>query len=300
MAIYREILCRSACNHINSRFLLYHWDLNAYRGCTHGCRYCFAMYSHRYMESDAFFGEVFVKINLVERLERLLRSPSWKREIINLGGVTDHYQQAEAQYKLMPDILRLLIRYRTPCIISSKSALILRDYDLIDELSRLTYVNIAQTITCADEAVRQKLEPGGAPSAKRFEVLHSFTQTSASVGVHLMPVVPFLSDSPENLEAVYAGAKDCGADYVLPGLLNLRGTTRKAYFQFLQDEYPNLVQPTWRLYQKGGLDPAYKRLVYAELAKCQKLYGLNADFGSLMRMRLPQREIYRQLSLFDE
>lgn len=298
MTVYREIFCQSACNHLNSRRLPYHWDLNVYRGCTHGCRYCFAMYSHKYMGSDAFFGEVFVKMNIVEQLERLLRSPKWNREAINLGGITDNYQHAEARYQLMPEILKLLIRYQTPCMISSKSALILRDYDLIDELSRLAYVNIAQTITCADERVRRKLEPGGAPSAKRFEVLKAFRRTNASVGVHLMPIVPLLSDDPENLEAVYAAAKDCGAHYVLPCLMNLRGPTRNAFFRFLLAEYPDLAQPMSQLYAGGRLDPKYRKPVYETISRLQKTYGLVENYSEAIRMHLPKQEPYQQLSLF--
>lgn len=297
MTIYREILCQSPCNHLNSRFLPYQWDLNIYRGCTHGCRYCFAMYSHKYMESDAFFDEIFVKTNIVERLERLLRSLSWNREIINLGGVTDSYQHAEEKYRFMPAILKLLIRYRTPCIISSKSDLILRDYDLIDELSRITYVNIAQTITCADEHIRRKLEPGGAPTARRFEVLAAFRKTSASVGVHLMPIVPFLSDTPDNLEAIYASAKACGAFYVLPGMLNLRGKTKTAFFRFLQMEYPHLAPQMRELYAQGRLNPAYRNQKYLLLSELQKHYGLSNDYRAPIREKLPD-ETERQLSLF--
>ena len=86
----------------------------------------------------------------MDELEKELRSPDWKREVINLGGVTDSYQPAEADYQLMPEILRLLIKYRTPAIISTKSKLVLRDYDLIDQLSRITYINIAATVTTID------------------------------------------------------------------------------------------------------------------------------------------------------
>ena len=169
---YKEIQCKNASNNVSGR-LPYKWDLNIYRGCVHQCQYCFALYSHQYLEvnTDDFFKDIFVKTNIVDKLEEKLSSPSWKREVVNIGGVTDSYQKAEANYKLMPDILKLFIKYKTPIIISSKSDLILRDYDLIDELSQITYVNIAATITTTDEGVRQKLEPSGVSSARRFEML---------------------------------------------------------------------------------------------------------------------------------
>ncbi len=107
-------------------------------------------------------------------MEKELRAPGWKSDIINIGGVTDSYQAAEQHYRLIPQVLKLLIKYKNPAIISSKSNLILRDYDLIDQLSRLTYINVAQTITTWDERVREKIEPGAASSAMRFEVLKEF------------------------------------------------------------------------------------------------------------------------------
>lgn len=157
---YREIQCSAACNRVRGRFP-YHWDLNIYRGCAHCCQYCFALYSHEYMESDDFYSDIFVKTNIAERLERQLKSRNWDRQVINLGGVTDNYQPAEAHYKIMPELLKLLIRFENPAIISTKSDLILRDYDLIDQLSRVAYVNIAATITTMDEDIRGVLEPGG-------------------------------------------------------------------------------------------------------------------------------------------
>ena len=101
--------------------------------------------------AGCFFSTIYKKDNIAEQLERQLASPSWKGEVINLGGVTDNYQPWEAENGMMKEVLEVLIKYRNPCIISTKSDLILRDYELIDRLSRLTYVNIASTITCVDE-----------------------------------------------------------------------------------------------------------------------------------------------------
>ena len=168
---FREITCTQALNTLHSRRLPYSWDLNIYRGCAHKCEYCFALYTQDYMPDNDFFDTIYIKTNVVEQLEKQLASPSWQREIVNIGGVTDSYQPIEKERKMMPDILKLLIKYRTPCIISTKSDLILRDFDLIAELASITYVNVAATITCMDENVRQKIEPGGVPSLRRFQML---------------------------------------------------------------------------------------------------------------------------------
>jgi len=165
-----EINCTSALNKLK-RKIPYEWDLNIYRGCQHGCKYCYAIYSHKYLNDEEYFYNIYVKTNIVEKLEKELRHSSWKREVVNIGGVTDSYQPAENKYKLMPEILKLLIKYKTPAIISTKSDLILRDFDLIDELSKITYINIAATITTTDENLRKKIEPQGCESNKRFEML---------------------------------------------------------------------------------------------------------------------------------
>lgn len=194
---YREITCKTAMNKLKKSRLPYLYDLNIYRGCAHGCRYCFALYSHQYMGSADFYGDIFVKTNVVEQLEKQLKSPRWQGEVINIGGVTDSYQPAEAEYCLMPQILELMIKYRNPIILSTKSDLILRDFDLIDKLASLTYVNVASTITTADESASPKTgAQGGVSSQSSFAMLEAFSATKASRGLHVMPVIPFLTDQP--------------------------------------------------------------------------------------------------------
>lgn len=296
---YQEITCNTAIGHLKRQFP-YAWNMNPYRGCAHGCRYCFAMYSHRYLDdSGDYFNDIYVKTNIVDRLELQLRRPSWKREIINIGGVADCYQPAEAHYQLMPEILKLLIRYRTPCIICTKSALVLRDYDLIDELSRLTYVNVAATVTCMDENIRKKLEPGGAPSSQRFAMLKEFSKTNVSTGLHVMPIIPYLTDNEANLRALFAQAADCHAGYVLPGALYLRGNTRQVFFSFIQETFPELYEPLAQLYKKGSAGKDYKDRLYQMVNKIKRQYGLNGSYSALMREKMPHTE-NRQLSMFDD
>ncbi|MCB6365435.1 radical SAM protein [Intestinibacillus massiliensis] len=298
MGQYHEITCQSACNRLK-RKTPYRWDLNIYRGCAHGCCYCYALGSHKYVgDGTDFYRDIYVKTNIVEQLERQLSAPDWQREVVNIGGVTDSYQPAEAQYRLMPEILRLLIRYKTPAIISTKSALVLRDYDLIDELSHITYVNIAETITTMDEGLRGKLEPGAAPSAKRFEVLRAFRETRASVGLHLMPIIPHLTDSRENMDALLQNARDCRVHYVLPGMLYLRGETRQAFLSFVQREFPALHAEMVTLYKTGGAERHYKNGFYEMFNALRKQYGLSNSYTKPMQERL-QRVEDPQISLFD-
>lgn len=297
MAVYREITCASACNKLK-RKIPYGWDLNIYRGCEHECRYCYAMYSNQYLGSGDYFEDIYVKTNIVQELEKELSAPGWKREVINIGGVTDSYQPAESIYQLMPDILKLMIRYRTPCIISTKSDLILRDYDLIAELAEITYVNVAATITCMDEGIRKKIEPNGAESRKRFQMLKEFSKTNASTGLHFMPIIPYLTDSRENVDELYQMAKVSQVGYVLPGTLYLRGKTRNVFFDFISREYPDLYQSLKALYQTGGAPKAYKNQLYQMVNELKEKYGLSGSYSKLMKEKL-NRPQYTQMSLFD-
>lgn len=297
MANYKEMTCSMACNKLK-RKIPFAWDLNIYRGCEHGCKYCYAMYSHQYLDSEQYFEDIYVKTNIVEQLEQQLSSPSWKREVVNIGGVTDSYQPIEAQYKLMPDILRLMIKYKTPCIISTKSDLILRDYDLIAELSSITYVNVAATITCMDESIRRKIEPSGAESLKRFAMLKEFAKTNASTGLHFMPIIPYLTDNRENVDSLYACASDSQVGYVLPGTLYLRGKTRQVFFDFIQTEFPNLYEPLQELYKTGGAGKEYKDKLYLMVNGLKAKYNLSSSYSSPMKEKLKQAE-FTQLSLFE-
>jgi len=284
---YTEVQAESALYRLK-RKIPYSWDLNIYRGCEHGCRYCYALYSHTYLNSADYFSEIFVKTNIVDLLEQELRSEKWKGDVINIGGVTDSYQPAEVRYRLMPEILKLLIKYKTPAIISTKSSLVLRDYDLIDRLSKITYINIAATVTVMDESIRAELEPASADSAERFQTLKEFRKTNASIGLHVMPVIPLITDTEENFESMFALARDCGVDYVLPGTLYLKGNTRSHFFHFLQAHYPQHIESYKTLYKTGGATKAYKAGLYAMVNRLRNKYQLSSSYMKPMRARLPE------------
>lgn len=293
-----EIQCHQACNKLK-RKVPFSWDLNIYRGCQHGCVYCYAMYSHDYLKAESYFEDIYVKTNIVEQLEMQLSSSSWKREVVNIGGVTDSYQPLEAKYKFMPDILRLMIKYKTPCIISTKSDLVLRDYDLLDELSRITYVNVAATITCMDGNIRKKIEPCSKDAVKKFSMLKEFSKTNASTGLHFMPIIPYITDTRENIEQLYSCAEESKVSYVLPGVLYLRGITRGVFFNFIRREYPHLEEPLAKLYIKGGASKEYKDSLYKMINELREKYHLSSSYIKPMKEKMHKEEEYKQLSLFD-
>ncbi|MDV0446532.1 hypothetical protein MsAg5_03740 [Methanosarcinaceae archaeon Ag5] len=351
---YRPVTCKSALHPVRGLFP-HHWDLNVYRGCQHGCKYCYALYSHKYLkqendESDQinqtnqidqinqtnqidqinqigrieqinqtdsdkneslagnYYNHIYAKTNIVERLEKELSRPGRKPEVINLGGVSDSYQQAEAEYALMPDILKLMIKYKNPVNISTKSALILRDFDLFDELSKVSYVNIAATVTTTDESLRKIIEPDCSASAKRFDFLEKFKKTDATVGVHVMPVMPLISDSLENLEPIFSRTREIGADYIIAAPLFLRGQTRKSYFEFVKNDFPHLYDPMRILYKTGHLNKEYKTGIYEKINSLSEKYNLSDDYRKSMNLKLkkvwrdrdaetPQEKKPKQLTL---
>ena len=289
---YIEIDNKSALNKLKgNRRLPFHWDLNLYRGCAHGCKYCYALYSHSYLEDSNFFGSIYYKKNIVACLEKELSAKSWKREVINIGGVTDSYQPIEKQRQMMRHVLKLMIQYKNPIIISTKSDLILRDIDLIAELSRLTYVNIAFTITTTKEALREKLEPGGVSTERRFQALQQLKEhTNASLGIHVMPIIPYLTDSTTNLDTIFHRAAHIGVDYVLPGTLYLRGKTRPYFMDFLRRYDRDVYEKLCMLYTKGGANKAYKEELYGRINQLRAKYHVSSNYMKIMKEKLQEKD----------
>ncbi len=294
MAKYIEIKSKTACNRINSNFLPFNWDLNIYRGCEHKCQYCFALYSHKYINSADFFDEIYVKKNIVECFEKQISSRKWKRTIVNIGGIADCYQPAEKKYKIMPEILKLCIKYKIPICLSTKSKLILRDFDLFAELATLVPVDIACTITTVNEKIRQLIEPNASSSQERFNNLKEFSKTNVNTGIFIMPIIPELTDSYENLSMLYKIAKENKVNYAITSILNLRGETKIKFLNFLKDKLPHLYNKIKAHYKGSYVNLIYKRHIYNIINKLEKKYPLKEK-----EITYPNyNNIDEQLSLF--
>ena len=162
-ATYQEVRCRSALNAV--RGMPFQWTLNPYRGCTHGCHYCFARRYHRQLELDAddqFASVILVKVNFVGVLARELARPTWVRELVALGTATDPYQPIEGRYKLTRGALVELAAARTPIGIVTKGPMVVRDVDVLQEASRAAGCTVYVSVPTVDEEAWRKLEPGTA------------------------------------------------------------------------------------------------------------------------------------------
>ena len=168
-ARYQEIRCRSALNSVKG--MPFNWTLNPYRGCTHGCHYCYARRYHAQFElgaDDEFASIIFVKTNLVEVLRRELRRPGWTNETVAVGTATDCYQPIEGFYKLTRGALEAFVDFGTPASIVTKGPMVVRDKDILADLSARTDVTVCVSVPCVDEDVWRALEPGTAHPLQRL------------------------------------------------------------------------------------------------------------------------------------
>lgn len=278
----REIEAKSVLHHHDRTFAT-NWDVNPYRGCGHGCRYCFARYSHGYLGSQDFFDDIFVKINAGDVLDRELSRPSWRRDPVCVGGITDCYQPIEKEYRLMEGILDALIDHRNPSAITTKSPLILRDIDRIEELARRAEVIIATSITSLDPAQNTLLEPGAPPATERIGMLARMADVGCSTTVLLMPIMPSINDTPETIEDIILRARDLGIDRVIPGCLHLRGQCKGHFMSFLKDALPHLEQDYKRYYKGSYLERSMSRSILDRVREMKVRHHMEAPFKPLLR-----------------
>ncbi|HET7601893.1 MAG TPA: radical SAM protein, partial [Gemmatimonadales bacterium] len=193
-AVYIDAPCKSALNRVAG--MPFRWSLNPYRGCLHGCHYCYARATHAYLgmnADDDFSTRIQVKSNMPEVLRQELRRPSWQRERVALGTATDAYQPCEGRYRLTRRLLAALRDYQTPVSVVTKSTLILRDLDLLVELARLPGTRVNVSITALDPALWKRLEPGTPPPQRRLEVMRRLAAAGVPCGVFMAPVLPGLT-----------------------------------------------------------------------------------------------------------
>ncbi|WP_144718493.1 Rv2578c family radical SAM protein [Agrococcus jejuensis] len=253
---FLEVTARSALNHVAGGGVMGGaWTINPYRGCQHACVYCFARDTHRYLDLDAgrdFDSRIVVKANVVEVLERELRTTRRDVDRVHLGTNTDPYQRAEGRYRLMPGILRALAEHGASIAILTKGTLLRRDVPLLAELAKEVPVSIAMSIAVFDDALQQSVEPGTPSTAARLATVRAVREAGLDCEVFLMPVLPGLTDTRAHLERAYAAIAEAGATGVATSSLHLRPGAREWYLQWLEAEHPHLVDQYRRIYGGGA------------------------------------------------
>ena len=235
--------------------LPFHWTVNAYRGCSHRCLYCYARPTHEYLGLNVgsdFDSKLVVKVNAVERLRAELQGTRWAGDHIAMGTNTDPYQRAEGKYRLTQGIIKVLTEARNPFSILTKSTLILRDLDLLRRANEVTDVRINLSIGTLDEATWKATEPGTPHPRQRVEAVRKLVDAGLETGVLVAPIIPGMSDGRDQLEEVVRACVDAGAASVSAIPLFLKPGVREHWMDWLRAERPDLVRSYERRYARGS------------------------------------------------
>ena len=276
-ARYQEVTCRSALNPVKG--MPFAWTLNPYRGCTHGCHYCYARRYHAQFElgaGDEFASVIFVKTNVVEVLRRELQRASWTGEYVAIGTATDCYQPIEGQYKLTRRALQVFCEHRNPVGVVTKGPMIVRDKDVLVDLSRSAACSVYVSVPCVDEDVWRALEPGTAHPLQRLRAVRELVDAGIHAGVLMNPIVPGISSRPALIERTVKTIADHGARFVGFNVMYLQDGTRDHFMRWLSQEYPHLVDGYTQLYARKYPPAAYRAQVTTVIGEMRKKYGLAA------------------------
>jgi DNA repair photolyase len=238
LSVYEEE-ARSIVAENDSPDVPFRYSVNPYRGCFHGCAYCYARPSHELLGFGAgtdFERRIVVKRNAAELLHARLSSPSWKGEMIAFSGVTDCYQPLEASYGLTRRMLEVCLAFRNPVGVITKGALVERDVDLLAALARDARCTVYLSIPFADESMARAIEPYAASIARRFHALRVLSEAGVRTGVSVSPVIPGLNDA--QIPEVLTRAREAGAQTAFMVMLRLPSAVRPVFVDRLRETMP--------------------------------------------------------------
>jgi DNA repair photolyase len=217
----------------------FRWSLNPYRGCFHGCAYCYARPTHEYFGFGAgtdFERRIFVKRNAPALLVDAFRRASWKGERIMFSGVTDCYQPLEAAWRLTRGCLQVCLDFRNPVGVITKSLLVRRDAELLAELARQASARVSLSIPFLNEDMVRRIEPGAPTTRRRFETMELLARAGVPVGIGVAPIIPGLNDA--DIAGLLNEAKRRGASFAFRTLLRLPGSVKAVFFRRLREQLP--------------------------------------------------------------
>jgi DNA repair photolyase len=287
---------------ISNRGLPFTWTINPYRGCEFACKYCYARYTHEFMgmrDGAEFEQKIYVKQHTVDLLRRDLRRVK-PGEPIALGTATDPYQPAERRYAVTQGILEEFARHRGFELgIVTKSNLIVRDLDLLCEVARSNALSIHITVTTMNVELARILEPRAPRPDLRMEAVRQLSEAGLMVGVSSSPVLPGITDSPADLEAVVSAAAAAGARHIFAGALFLKPCSAAVFLPFLEEHFPQLVQNYRERYaDRAFLPPSYGKRIAQLMARLRQKYGIASDPRGRMANKWPVQTFDDQLPLF--
>ncbi|HUQ23120.1 MAG TPA: radical SAM protein [Gaiellaceae bacterium] len=255
-AVYREEACRSALNKVKG--MGFAWSLNPYTGCVHRCTFCyvraFELRADRPAD-DRYGRSIRVKVNVAEVLAQELARPSWNRDQVAIGAATDPYQPAEGRYRLTRACIEQLGRAKTPLRLITRGPLVVRDVDVLQEASRRADVGVMFSVPTLDHDVWRTTEPGTAPPRQRLRALSKLVDAGIKASVGMAPILPGLSDRPEQLAEVVKAVREAGATSVWANLLYLQPGTREHFLEALARDWPEQLERYEDLYARRAYLP---------------------------------------------
>nr|WP_240189162.1 Rv2578c family radical SAM protein [Nakamurella flavida] len=283
---FHEVHCRSGLNRVPSTSPMpFGWTVNPYRGCSHACVYCFARNTHTYLEFDSgadFDSEIVVKTNIGAVVAREVQSPRWAREHVAMGTNTDPYQRAEGRYQLMPEIIRALAGSGTPFSILTKGTVLARDLPVLAAARTDVPIGMGVSLALLDPALQAVLEPGTPTPRARLELIRRIRDAGLPCGVLIAPVLPHLTDSAEQLDAVVAEVVEAGATGISCVPLHLRPGAREWFLRWLGQHHPELTETYLRLYAHGSTLPRpYRERLQATVRELARSHGLASGTDQL-------------------
>lgn len=289
-------------------------SINAYRGCEHGCAYCFARPTHAYLGHSAgidFERDIYVKVNAVEQLRRELADKRYKPRAIAMGTNTDPYQPSERKHRLTRQILEVLLETRHPTTITTKSALVVRDLDILKPMAELGLVRVGMSITSMDHKLSRKMEPRASTPEKRLEAIRLLSEAGVPTGVMVAPIIPAINDM--ELERIIDAAAAQGVRSAHAIMVRLPGEVRDIFREWLLRHYPDRVRHVMSLVRdvRGGKDNdpnfgtrfigegPFAVLMQQRLEKARQRHGLTEKLPPLRTdLFVPPRGENAQLALF--
>ena len=290
---------------VSKRQMPFTWTINPYRGCEFGCRYCYARYTHEFMEMRdglEFEQRIYIKQHAADLLRQELRRVK-PDESIALGTATDPYQPAERRYEVTRGILEEFARHHGFELgIVTKSNLIDRDLEVLKEVGQRNRLSVHMTITTLDVNLARILEPRAPRPDLRLEAVRALAQAGIRVGISCSPVIPGITDLPADLESVIHASADAGADYVFANPLFLKPCSSAIFLPFLAQNFPHLAENYRQRYQdRAFLPPAYGRQLSQLIARLREKYKLTRAHRrerSAFATKWPVQDFDQQLSLF--